>query len=141
MSVCNQLSSVKISGNIFDHTGDILQLGGGGVAIAFECHRLGVISRASLTFVVRTVAGRHNEFTNNIVNGSGGIAFDDRGGGGSRCAAPGHLPYDFLFRVPFNSSAAWMKYPNLPTILSDEPCLAKYNNLSNNVLCGGSKLV
>lgn len=94
----DQLSSVKIAGNIFDHTGDVLQLGG----------------------------GRHNEFTGNILNGSRGIAFDDRGGGGSGCAHAGRMPFDFLARVPYATSAAWAKYPDLKNLLSDEPCLAKY---------------
>ena len=108
------------------------------VELLLHCLPLSIVT--TLTGVARCT-GRHNEFTNNVVNGSSGVAFDNRGGGGSRCAAPGHMPYDFLFRVPFNTSVAWAKYPNLPTILSDEPCLAKYNNLSNNILCGGSKFV
>ena len=39
------------------------------------------------------LSGRHNEFTHNTLNGSTGIAFDNRGGGGSGCAKPGHMPY------------------------------------------------
>lgn len=105
----DQLSSLRIFGNIFNETGNVLQLGG----------------------------GRNNEFTDNIVYNSNGIAFDNRGGGGNGCASAGHNPYDFLGRVPYNTSEIWFKYPNLRHILQDDPCLAKYNNLSNNVICGG----
>jgi hypothetical protein len=40
--------------------------------------------------------GRHNEFVNNIINGSGTIHFDARGGGGLRCVVKGRMPYVFL---------------------------------------------
>jgi hypothetical protein len=47
------------------------------------------------------------------------------------------MPFAFLSRVPYNTSAAWMKYPDLANILSDDPCTPKYNKISNNILCGG----
>ena len=62
--------------------------------------------------------GRHNEFVNNIINGSGTIHFDARGGGGLRCVVKGRMPYVFLDRVPYNTSAVWKeKYPGLVNIL------------------------
>ena len=85
--------------------------------------------------------GRHNEFTNNIVNGSGGIAFDNRGGGGTGCVGAGKMPYMFLARVPYATSTAWAKYPDLANILNDDPCEAMHNNMSNNHLCGGTTCV
>ena len=62
-----------------------------------------------------TLAGRHNEFVGNIINGSGGIIhLDDRGGGGNGCAHAGRMPYSFLERVPYNcTSCPWSKYPGL----------------------------
>ena len=84
--------------------------------------------------------GRHNEFTSNLIIQSQptqAISMDARGGGGSKCCAPGKLPYSFLFRVPFNTSTAWKKYSDLPNILDDEPCTPKHNRISDNVLCGG----
>ena len=127
-----QLSSVRIADSIFNHTGDVLQLGGGAYNKAVRDRVRRACNRCWCH------VGRNNEFVGNIVNGSGGIAFDNRGGGGSGCAQAGRLPYDFLARVPYASSPAWQKYPDLANLLSDEPCLAKYNNLSNNILCGGS---
>ena len=43
-----------------------------------------------------------------------------------------------LDSVPYNTSAAWAKYPDLANILSDEPCTPKYNVISDNILCGGA---
>ena len=60
-----------------------------------------------------------------------------RGGGCTKCCAEGRLPYSFLARVPYNTSAAWRKYPDLSGILSDQPCAPRHNRISNNVLCGG----
>ena len=106
----DQLSSVKIAGNVFDHhDGMVLELGG----------------------------GRHNEFINNVINGSGFIHFDDRGGHGSGCCSATKAPFMFLDRMPYKTSAAWKKYPGLAGILSDAPCEPKHNVISNNILCGG----
>ena len=44
----------------------------------------------------------------------------------------------FLDRVPYNSSAAWSKYPGLADILEDSPCAPKHNVISDNLLCGGA---
>ena len=112
----DQLSSVAVRRTTFDHhDGMILELGG----------------------------GRHNEFTENVLNGSTGfIHFDNRGGDGNGCARPGHLPFDFLHRVPYNcSSCSWTKYPGLAGILSDASCALWYNVLANSVLCGGTSLI
>jgi hypothetical protein len=108
----DQLSSVRIDSCVFDHhTGMLLELGG----------------------------GRHNSFVNNIINGSGGsIHFDARGGGGSACVKPDGMPYKFLARVPYNTSAAWKKYPGLADILQDQPCEPKHNRIAGNILCGGA---
>ena len=67
------------------------------------------------------------------------MSFDDRGGKGSGCAVKGRMPFTFLKRVPYATSAVWKKYVDLPNILKDEPCLPKHNVVSNNVLCGGAK--
>ena len=111
----DQLSSVSVSGCVFDQIdGRVLLLGG----------------------------GRYNVFANNLIIQSAptqSISMDDRGGGGSKCVRPGAMPYVFLARVPYASSASWSKYAGLPTILSDEPCTPKHNIISNNVLCGGAK--
>jgi hypothetical protein len=40
---------------------------------------------------------------------------------------PGGMPFVFLDRVPYKTSAAWQKYPGLADILQDEPCLPKHN--------------
>jgi hypothetical protein len=37
------------------------------------------------------------------------------------------MPFVFLDRVPYKTSAAWQKYPGLADILQDEPCLPKHN--------------
>merc|ERR1712232_296253 len=60
-------------------------------------------------------------------------------GGGTKCCHAGALPFSFLSRVPYNTSSAWKKYPDLANIMNDEPCAPKYNRISNNVLCGGVK--
>ena len=109
----DQLSSVKVDGCRFEQiAGRVLELGG----------------------------GRHNEFTNNVVVQSGemqALSVDARGGGGTACCSEGKLPFGFLSRVPYATAAAWRKYPDLPTILEDEPCTPKHNVISNNLLCGG----
>jgi hypothetical protein len=108
----DQLSSVRTAFCTFDHvTGWLIELGG----------------------------GRHNEFVNNKLIGSANLHMDERGGGGTSCAKPGHLPYDFLTRVPYKS-AAWAKYPDLANILTDDPCTPKHNVISNNVLCDGATI-
>ena len=115
MYLDDQLSSVSVSGCVFDQIdGRVLLLGG----------------------------GRHNVFENNLIIQSApsqSISMDDRGGGGSKCVRPGAMPYVFLARVPYASSPSWAKYADLPTILSDDPCTPKHNTISNNVLCGGVK--
>ena len=80
-------------------------------------------------------------FVDNICRFDGAtqsMSFDDRGGKGSGCCAKGRLPFAFLSRVPYATSAAWSKYPGLAGILDDEPCLPKHNVVSHNVLCGGA---
>jgi hypothetical protein len=95
----DQLSSVTINANVFNHVpGMVLELGG----------------------------GRNNVFTNNIINGSGTVHFDNRGGDGSGCASGSRLPFAFLGRVPYQS-ATWAKYPNMSDLLADAPCTPKYN--------------
>ena len=85
--------------------------------------------------------GRHNDFIGNVIKQSSirqPIAVDSRGGGGTSCCTKGRLPYDFLSRVPFNTSAVWKKYPDLADVLNDDPCTPKHNRISNNLLCGGA---
>merc|ERR1712113_750124 len=94
----DQLSSLNIEGCRFDQIdGRVLELGG----------------------------GRQNTFVNNIIKQSShtqSISMDIRGGGGTKCCKEGALPFSFLSRVPYNSSAAWRKYPHLADILADDPC-------------------
>ena len=80
----DQLSSVKIDHCFFDDVdGRVMLLGG----------------------------GRHNEFTNNVVKQtksvSQSLGMDARGGLGSKCCVAGRLPYSFLSRIPYNTSATW----------------------------------
>ena len=106
-------SSFYIADNIFDGVGTVLELGG----------------------------GRDTSFVRNFVNRSSNtpVHFDNRGQGwDKRGCQPGGLPYEFLKRVPYNTSAAWAKYSHLANILSDEPCAPKYNDISNNVMCNGA---
>jgi hypothetical protein len=107
----DQLSSVRIAGCVFDHVeGSLVEIGG----------------------------GRHNEFVGNIINGTGHMHVDARGGLGTKCVGGAHMPYKFLARVPYDqSSGPWRKYPDLANLLHDEPCTPKYNVISNNTLCGG----
>lgn len=106
----DQLSSVTIDSNTFDHvSGFVLELGG----------------------------GRNNIFTNNIINGTGSVHFDNRGHDGNGCAHAGAMPYEFLARVPYKTAAVWSKYQDLPNLLDDEPCTPKYNQIEGNTLCGG----
>jgi hypothetical protein len=106
----DQLSSVKISGCVFEQIGGRLMALGG---------------------------GRHNEFTHNLVIQAAptqSISMDDRGGSGSKCCAEGKLPYSFLSRVPYNTSKAWARYPDLAKILDDEPCSPRHNIISGNIM-------
>ena len=64
--------------------------------------------------------GRGNRFVRNILNGSGSIHFDNRGGMGCRCCKSFESPYNLLYRVPYNTSQAWIHaYPSLPDLLDD----------------------
>jgi len=113
----DMLSGFDIEGNRFDHgSGDhVLELGG----------------------------GRNVRFVGNLLNGSGEVAFDNRGMGWDKngCKAGGD-PFDFLARVPFSDPMGpYAKYANMTNIVSDDPCRPKYNELSNNVLCGSAKAV
>ena len=111
------LSGFDIENNRFDHgAGDhVLQLGG----------------------------GRNVRFVGNILNGSGEVAFDNRGMGWDKNGCkPGGDPYDFLARVPYaDPNGPYAKYANMTNLLSDDPCRPKYNVLSNNMLCGGAKTI
>ena len=51
-----------------------------------------------------------------------------RSGLGSKCAVDGKNPYSFLSRVPYNTSAAWAKYPDLA--VKDPRCLHEIDSLS-----------
>ena len=109
------LSGFDIEGNRFDRgAGDhVLQLGG----------------------------GRNVRFVGNVLNDSGTVAFDNRGMGWDKggCRAGGN-PYDFLARVPYSDpNGPYAKYPDMINILRDDPCRPKYNELSNNLLCGSAK--
>ena len=61
---------------------------------------------------------------------------DNRGRGGTACCSAKKLPYGFLDRVPYNGTA-YAKYPDLAKILSESPCDASFNVLSDNLFCGG----
>jgi len=86
--------------------------------------------------------GRDNRFTNNrVVNTtskSPPVHFDDRDEGWAKAACrPGGILYELLARVPYNTSAVWRReYPLLAGILTDSPCLPKYNRIENNTFCG-----
>eukprot|EP00937_MAST-01D_sp_MAST-1D-sp2_P008130 g8130.t1 len=113
----DMLSGFDIEGNRFDQSAadNVLMLGG----------------------------GRNVRFVGNLLNGSGGVAFDNRGMGWAAggCKAGGN-PYDFLARVPYSDpDGPYAKYANMTNILSDDPCRPKYNELSNNVLCGNAKAI
>jgi hypothetical protein len=43
-------------------------------------------------------------------------------------------PTQFLSRVPYATSTVWRKYPYLTELAADQPCMAKYNNVSDNQL-------
>lgn len=85
--------------------------------------------------------GRDNLFLSNVVHHAQGtdaaIHFDDRDlGWASNSCKPGGLPYDFLYRVPFNSSSVWISsYPTLATILQNQPCVPMGNVIVGNTLC------
>lgn len=52
------------------------------------------------------------------------------------CTAPAGELIQFLGRVPYNSSAVWIaRYPHLPSILADSPCVPKYNAIVENSFC------
>ena len=57
---------------------------------------------------------------------------------GKQCSNSGSVQYRFLHRVPYNKPP-YTKYPHLANILEDNPCSAKYWNLSGNVFCDISK--
>ena len=102
----DQLSSVRTAFCTFDHVvGWLMELGG----------------------------GRHNEFVYNKLIGSANLHMDERGGGGTSCAKPGHLPYDFLTRVPYKS-APWAKCvsPSTPSALRERLTSGAFRN---NRLC------
>jgi hypothetical protein len=88
----DQLSSVRIAYNTFDHvSGMLLELGG----------------------------GRHNEFEYNTINGSGVMHMDNRGGGGTHCVGGSAAPYSFLNRVPYvRCSSPPISQPLLATNVS-----------------------
>jgi hypothetical protein len=98
----DQLSSVKISSCVFEQiAGRVMLLGG----------------------------GRHNEFVSNLLVQSEltqVIGMDARGGLGNKCVDKGASTLTIgLDSVPYNTSAAWQKYPDLANILHDEPCTPK----------------
>jgi hypothetical protein len=89
--------------------------------------------------------GRNNIFTyNTIINGSDNsegdaVHADNRGMGwdSSACQQPDGILVQFLSVVPYNTSQIWIQsYPDLPNILQDEACQAKYNIMENNTACG-----
>ena len=51
---------------------------------------------------------------------------DARGGLGTKCVDKGPSTLTVgLDTVPYNTSSAWKKYPDLANILDDEPCTPK----------------
>jgi hypothetical protein len=99
----DQLSSVKVSGCVFEQIGGRVMLLGG---------------------------GRHNEFVGNLLIQSEPtqvIGMDARGGLGSKCVDKGPSTLTIgLDSVPYNTSAVWKSaYPSLANILNDEPCTPK----------------
>jgi len=66
------------------------------------------------------------------------IHADDRGEGwdANACKDPTGIFMTLLEQVPYNTSAAWISaYPDLPNILNDTPCRAKYNIIQGNTVC------
>jgi hypothetical protein len=88
--------------------------------------------------------GRDNVFINNHIAGADGsdaaIHVDNRDEGWAKSSCePGGILVQFLGRVPYNTSAAWIAaFPNLPNILADDPCAPKYNAIVDNVVCGSA---
>jgi hypothetical protein len=85
--------------------------------------------------------GRDNAFRNNsivsTISSSSAILFDDRDEGWAKSAChSGGILLELLAQVPYNTSSAWIEaYPSLVDILSDDPCLPKYNRIENNTYC------
>lgn len=71
-------------------------------------------------------------------NANAVIHADDRGEGwdANACQDPAGIFRTLLEQVPYNTSAAWISaYPDLPNILNDTPCRAKYNVIQGNTVC------
>lgn len=69
--------------------------------------------------------------------GGGAIDFDNRGmGWGHAGCHSGGTQYDFLSRIPYNTSKVWLDtYPLLANLTLDDPCTPKYNQIWNNTYC------
>lgn len=89
--------------------------------------------------------GRSNTFANNTIKhtvlngGKTANHVDNRGEGWAKssCTPPNGTLIGFLARVPYSTSDVWKRsFPLLATILTDEPCQAKYNLIADNFLCG-----
>ena len=89
--------------------------------------------------------GRSIIFQNNTIRSAGANSWrtanhiDNRGMGwdAKSCTPPNGTLVEFLARVPYATSGAWLRsFPLLAGILHDEPCQAKYNLVADNVLCG-----
>jgi hypothetical protein len=118
---------------------DLLSLVGGAYALYLDDYSSGVSVRNN-TFFNTTCSflggGRDNLYAGNAYNLTRGcppIRIDQR------CSGTRIPPIllEFLARVPYNSSPAWIAaYPHLPGILADAPCTPKYNDFHNNSFCG-----
>ena len=89
--------------------------------------------------------GRSIIFQNNTIKSAGANSgrtanhIDNRGKGwdAKSCTPPNGTLVEFLARVPYATSDAWLRsFPLLAGILRDDPCQAKYNLVADNVLCG-----
>lgn len=94
----------------------------------------------NVSFAFQLGGGRENHFINNTINDAPrcGISFDDRGlNWDKRGCVPGGIPYDFLDRVPYNTSAVWLERygPYLRNITVDDACRPKYNVIEGNTYC------
>lgn len=111
------VSGFAIFGNTFVNVSRALHLGGGR-SIVFQNN------------TIRSAGNNSGNAANHIDNR--GMGWDARS-----CTPPNGTLVEFLARVPYATSDAWLRsFPVLAGILRDEPCQAKYNLVADNVLCG-----
>ena len=121
---------------------DLLSLVGGAYALYLDDYSSGVLVRNNSFFNTTCSflgGGRDNTYVGNAYNLTRGcppIRIDQR-------CSDARIPpilLEFLARVPYNTSAAWIAaYPHLSNILADAPCMPRYNDFHANTFCGTAK--